>query len=168
MFLLGLPDSFSVLDESFFTVEGVFGESCQLEDCLSELPWPGFNADSDRLCVGCSFLDGPDKPPYENRPDFSFDSSRLCAAARVCRVADCGCSSKGTAFVREDLRLPPSRKDVGPSTAIRFQGGDTGRGKCFEMTADSASFRFFVGGPSSDSSETSGFEGEFERARKIS
>jgi hypothetical protein len=53
------------------------------------------------------------------------------------------------AFVREDFLLPPSTKEVGPSTAILFHGGDIGRGNVFEVGAESASFRFFAGGPPS-------------------
>ena len=59
------------------------------------------------------------------------------------------------AFVREDFLLPPSRKEVGPSTAILFHGGEMGRGNVFEVGVGSASFRFFAGGPSSWSCKAS-------------
>lgn len=58
-------------------------------------------------------------------------------------------------LVREDFLLPPSTKEVGPSTAILFHGGDIGRGNVFEVAAVSASFRFFAGGPASCSCPTS-------------
>jgi hypothetical protein len=90
-----------------------------------------------------------EKLPYECRADLPLLSSTLCAAARVCLVVDCGCSSRGIAFVREDFLLPSLTKEVGPSAAILFHGGDIGRGKVFEGEAVSASFRFFAGGPSS-------------------
>lgn len=54
-------------------------------------------------------------------------------------------------MVRDDFRLPPSTKDVGPSTAIFFHGGETGlevesRGVA---EAESVSFRLLEGGASS-------------------
>jgi hypothetical protein len=54
----------------------------------------------------------------------------------------------GTAFVRDDLRLPSERKDVGPSKPAFFQGGDGGLGveRCDED--ESVSLLFFDGGSS--------------------
>ena len=69
-------------------------------------------------------------------------------AARVCLLSVWGCNSRGTALVLEDLRLPPSIKDVGPSAVILFHGGDMGRGVDRWEEVESTTFRFFGGGPS--------------------
>jgi len=68
-------------------------------------------------------------------------------AARVRRLSDCGCKSKGMGFVLDDFLLPPSTKDVGPSTAILLHGGDSGREVERCGVRDSASFLFLFGGP---------------------
>ena len=51
-------------------------------------------------------------------------------------------------FVLDDFLRPPSTKDVGPSTAILLQGGDTGRGVELCEVAESVNFLFLAGGPS--------------------
>ena len=71
----------------------------------------------------------------------------LFCAPRVLLLSDGDCKSMGTALVREDLRFPSERNEVGPSKPAFFQGGDGGRGvdRCDE---DSVSLRFLDGGSS--------------------
>ena len=60
-------------------------------------------------------------------------------------LSDGGCMSGRLELTREDLRLPFSMNDVGPSAPAFFQGGDGAR----EMERRCPpSFRFFDGGPS--------------------
>src|ERR1700761_8018068 len=49
-------------------------------------------------------------------------------------------------FVRPDFRRPSTTKEVGPSAATRFHGGETSRGD--DLCSCPATFRFFAGGPS--------------------
>ena len=70
------------------------------------------------------------------------------SAPRVRRLSASGCNSTGTKFVRDDFRLPSSTNDVGPSTAILFQGGEMGLCPDALPVAESASFRFLFGGVS--------------------
>jgi hypothetical protein len=69
-------------------------------------------------------------------------------APRVCLFSDAGWDSTGTALVREDLRFPSSKNDVGPSKPAFFQGGDGGRGVERGDEVESVSLRFFDGGSS--------------------
>lgn len=130
------------------------------------LPGPlcaGLTADIVFLSAGLSWFDWFDwfdwdrELLYECRTDTPLFFSTLLAAARVCLVADCGCSSKGIAFVREDFLLPSLTNEAGPSTAIFLQGGDMCRGNVFEEGVVSVSFRFFAGGPPSWSCAASSF-----------
>lgn len=88
-------------------------------------------------------------------PPATFLFTTDFCAARVFRLSDGGCNSRGTALTREDLRFPSCRNEVGPSTPTFFQGGDGGRGVERRELSGPASFRLFEGGPSVGSVATS-------------
>lgn len=102
-------------------------------------------------CSCCWFDEGVNGDGFEFGavPSLLLATGACWMVARVRRFSACGCNSRGTKFVREDFRRPPSTKDVGPSTAILFHGGETGLEVEGRGVAESVSFRFLVGGASS-------------------
>lgn len=110
---------------------------------------PTFPLTSARNCVAAS---GEDVAGFA--PAREVLLTYCCCAARVCRLSDCGCSSRGSVFVRDDRRLPSSVNVVGPSAPGFFQGGEG----CLERrdgvvsvgasNGVSVSLRFFDGGSS--------------------
>lgn len=94
-------------------------------------------------------------------------------AALVWRCTVGGCNSSGIKFVREDFLLPPSTNDVGPSTAIFFQGGEillVAGVSVVGVVPQSVSFRFLIGRASlslSSHSRSSRIAGAFEDEAEI-